>query len=262
MLVDYVRVYQATTVPPTTPVITPGRIVNVASYLGAISPGSLAAVYGNNLADAIHPIPAPGTGQSFPTNVSGVTVSVNGVLAPLLYVSPTQINFQIPWKTPPGLALPVKVTWNGVDSNMEQVTIASTASPSFFLSEFVNGVAWVTGSVADGCPTPSSECSVQAGSTYQLWANGLGPMTSALQDGVPAPGAALQVPGGPPSCQLNIGGQPATVVYCGVVPNEIIDQVNFIYPAGVLSSSPYVGATLTLNGVTSHFRVPAPMPLH
>ncbi len=262
MLVDYVRVYQATTVPATTPVITPGRVVNVASYLGAISPGSLTAIYGNNLADAVHAISPPGPGQSFPTNVSGVTVSVNGVIAPLLYVSPTQINFQVPWKTPPGLALPVKVSWNGADSNVEQVTITSTASPSFFLSEFVNGVAWVTGGVADGCPTPSSECSVQAGSTYQLWANGLGPMTSALQDGVPAPGAALQVPGGPPSCQLNIGGQPATVVYCGVAPNEIIDQVNFIYPTGVLSSSPYVGATLTLNGVTSHFRVPAPVPLH
>jgi hypothetical protein len=49
------------------------------------------------------------------------------------------------------------------------------------------------------------------------------------------------------------------LVDCGVAPNEIIDQVNFIYPAGVSTSSPYVGATLTLNGVISHFRVPAPM---
>jgi hypothetical protein len=49
------------------------------------------------------------------------------------------------------------------------------------------------------------------------------------------------------------------LVDCGVAPNEIIDQVNFIYPAGVSTSSPYVGATLTLNGVISHFRVPAPL---
>jgi len=45
-------------------------------------------------------------------------------------------------------------------------------------------------------------------------------------------------------------------------PNEIIDQVNFIYPLGVSTSAPYAGATLTLNGVTSHFRVPAPAAGH
>ncbi|MGA3189136.1 MAG: family 16 glycosylhydrolase [Bryobacteraceae bacterium] len=258
MLVDYVRVYQATTVPATTPVITPGRVVNAASYLGAISPGSLAVVYGNNLADAVHQIPGPALGQSFPTTVAGVSVSVNGVNAPLIYVSPTQINFQVPWETLPSLAVPVTVTWNTATSNIEPVTIASAASPSFFLSEFVNGVAWVTGSAADGCPTPVSECSVQPGSSYALWANGLGPMTSPLQDGVGAPLAALQVPGGPSGCQLMIGGQPATVLYCGVSPGEIIDQVNFTYPAGVSSTSPYVGATLTINGATSYFRVPAP----
>jgi uncharacterized protein (TIGR03437 family) len=258
LVVDYVRVYQSTTISATTPVITPGSIVNAASYLGSMSPGSLAAVFGSNLADAVHQISAPAAGQSFPTNLNGVTVSVNGVLAPLIYVSPTQINFQIPWETQTGLAVPIKVTWNTVDSNIEPVTISSTASPSFFLSEFVNGVAWVTGASADGCASPVSECAVQAGSSYQLWANGLGPKTAALQDGIPAPIAALQVPGGPSACQLTIGGQPATVLYCGVAPGEIIDQVNFTYPSGVSSSAPYVVATLTINGVTSHFRVPAP----
>jgi beta-glucosidase len=48
------------------------------------------------------------------------------------------------------------------------------------------------------------------------------------------------------------------VVYCGVAPTEIIDQVNFTYPAGVSTALPYVGATLTINGATTHFRVPAP----
>ncbi|HEY1217778.1 MAG: family 16 glycosylhydrolase [Bryobacteraceae bacterium] len=259
MLVDYVRVYQSTTLPATTPSITPGGVVNAASYLGGISPGSLATVFGNNLADAAHLISL--SNGSLPTTVAGVTVSVNGVNAPLLYVSPTQINFQVPWETTPGLAVPVTVTWNSVTSSPENVTIASASSPSFFMSEYVTGTAWVTGAVADGCATPSTECAVKAGSTYQLWANGLGPMASPLQDGVPAP-AALQMPGGPSSCQLTIGGQPATVVYCGIAPGEIIDQVNFTYPAGVSTSSSggavFVTAALTVNGVTGNFLVPAP----
>jgi beta-glucosidase len=256
LLVDYVRVYQATTIPTTTPVITPGRVVNAASYLGAISPGSLTTVYGNNLAEGEHsPLNADG---SFPTSAAGVTVSVNGVNAPLIYVSPKQINFQVPWETAPGLAVPVKVTWNGVDSNVEPVTI-TPVSPSFFLSASVDGVAWVTGNVADGCATPLTECSVKAGSIYQLWANGLGPKTSPLQNGVAAPPVALPVSGGYGSCQLTIGGQPAQVSYCGAAPTLIIDQINFTYPAGVTATAPYVAATLTINGATGHFRVPAPL---
>jgi uncharacterized protein (TIGR03437 family) len=255
MLVDYVRVYQAATITATTPVIAPGGVVNGASYLGEISPGSLASVYGTNLADAVR-LPQKPDG-SFPSSAAGVTVSVGDLNAPLIYVSPTQINFQVPWETAPGLAVPVKVTWNNVDSNVEPVTV-TTASPAFFLSEFVNGVAWVTGNVADGCPTPASGCTVKPGATYQLWANGLGPKMSPLQDGVGAPPVALPVSGGNASCQLTIGGQPAIVQYCGAAPTEIIDQVNFAYPAGVATGSPYVDATLTVDGATIHFRVPAP----
>ena len=99
---DYVRVYQPATITAATPVITPGRIVNAASYLGAISPGSLATLYGNNLADAVHIEPQNPDGQPSPPRVAGVTVSVNGVTAPLIYVSPAQINFQVPWETAPG----------------------------------------------------------------------------------------------------------------------------------------------------------------
>ena len=261
MLVDYVRVYQAANVSATTPVITPGRVVNAASYLGAISPGSLATVFGNNLADAVHLVPPPAAGQSYPTNVANVVVTVNGAPAPLTYVSPTQINFQVPWETPaPRLAVPVQVATNvsktgSVPSNVENVTIASAAAPSFFLSELVNGVAWVIGTAAQGCA--SSECAVTVGSTYELLANGLGPKVQPQQDGVAAQGS-FQVPGGPSACQLTIGGQSATVSYCGTAPGQLIDQVNFTYPTGVSTASPYVSATLTINGVTSHFRVPAP----
>jgi beta-glucosidase len=261
LLVDYVRVYQATSVAATAPVITPGRVVNAASYLGAISPGSLATVFGNNLADAVHLVPAPAAGQSYPTNVANVVVTVNGAPAPLTYVSPTQINFQVPWETPaPGLAVPVQVATNvsktgSVPSNVENVTVASSVAPSFFLSELVNGVAWVIGTAAQGCA--SSECTVTAGSTYELLANGLGPKAQPQQDGVPAQGSS-QVAGGPSACQLTIGGQSATVSYCGTASGQLIDQVNFTYPTGVSTASPYVSATLTINGVTGHFRVPAP----
>jgi uncharacterized protein (TIGR03437 family) len=126
-----------------------------------------------------------------------------------------------------------------------------------FLSEYVNGVAWVTGAGCQG-----TECAVQASGNYQLWANALGPKNGLLQDGMGAvyDGSLtpLEVPGSPASCQLTIGGQAASVQYCGAAPGEIIDQINFVYPPGVTSTTPYVEATLTIGGVTGNFRVPAP----
>ena len=74
---------------------------------GLISPGALASVFGTNMAGASQM--APLSNGVFPTTVAGTTVSVNGVNAPLVYVSPTQINFQIPWEVQPGLAVPVTV---------------------------------------------------------------------------------------------------------------------------------------------------------
>jgi uncharacterized protein (TIGR03437 family) len=255
MLIDYVRAYQPAPIAASTPVIDPGRVVNAASYLGAISPGSVATVYGSNFTDGATYQAA--ANPNFGTQLSGVAVTVDSTPAPVIFASPSQINFQVPWETVPGLAVNVKVTRDGADSQIETVTIAAPASPSFFLSEFTNGVAWMTGA---GCE--QTGCAATPGNEYQLWANGLGPKNGASQDGAPAVYndslTPLQVPGSPDSCQLTVGGQPARVDYCGAAPGLIIDQINFAYPSGVGSVTPYVDASLTINAVTGRFRLPAP----
>ena len=88
--------------------------------------------------------------NNFLTSVAGVSVSVNGVKAPLTYVSPAQINFQVPWETTPG-AVNVQVTNANGQSPVEQITLASTAAPSMFLNNYSTGVAWVTGTAPEGC---------------------------------------------------------------------------------------------------------------
>jgi uncharacterized protein (TIGR03437 family) len=211
-------------------------------------------VFGAQLADGTPSIDAA---DGFPTTAGNVTVTVNGVNAPLINVFPTQINFQIPWETAPGTSVPVVVTRDNTPSAPEYVTVAAPEAPSMFLSEYTNGVAWVTGT---GCEL--SECSVQAGGYYELWANALGPKNGPSQDGMGAVYngslTPLEVPGSPASCQLTIGGQTASVLYCGAAPGLIIDQINFVYPPGVTATTPYVEATLTIGGVSGNFRVPAP----
>jgi len=241
------------------PAITPAGVVNAASYTANIAPGGLASLFGANLADGIYQGSQVLDGNGhFVTSVAGVGVSVNGVNAPLTYVSPAQINFQVPWETPLSAAVTVQVTRNSVASNTQQIAIASVASPSVFLNNYSTGVAWVTGTAAEGCAT--TQCAVQAGGEYQLWANGLGPKNQAEQDGV-GDGAttidALSVVGGTANCQLTIGGIAATVDYCGAAPGLIIDQLNFTYPAGIPAGAP-VAAALTIGGATGTFLLPAP----
>jgi beta-glucosidase len=275
MLVDYVRVYQPTTVTTTTPVINPSGIINAASFLGDIAPGSLVSLFGSNLADGTYSpsqlLNSSGAYVNSFTSPAGntVSVSVNGTNAPLTFISPGQINFQVPWEILPSTAVNVQVTRGSATSNVEAITIANTAAPSMFLNNLTTGVAWVTGGTeAEGCDR--SQCTVQAGNVYTLWANGLGPKNLAEQDGV-GDGATtindLSVLGGTGNCQLTIGGIAAVVNYCGAAPLEIIDQLDFTYPAGVPSGAPVLAIlTITnptgrvLTQSTGRFWLPAPTP--
>jgi uncharacterized protein (TIGR03437 family) len=242
-----------------TPAITPAGVVNAASFTANIAPGGLASLFGTNLAEHIYQgAQVLDSNSHFVTSVAGVGVSVNGVNAPLAYVSPAQINFQVPWETPLSPAVTVQVTRNSVASNTQQIAIASAASPSVFLNNYSTSVAWVTGTAAEGCAT--TQCAVQAGGEYQLWANGLGPKNQAEQDGVGDDATtidALSVVGGTANCQLTIGGIAATVDYCGAAPGLIIDQLNFTYPAGIAPGAP-VAAVLTIDGANGTFLLPAP----
>jgi uncharacterized protein (TIGR03437 family) len=61
----------------------------------AIAPGALVSILGSNLSDGT--ATAPSGAEQLPTSLGGVQVYFDGVLAPLMYVSPNQINSQVPW---------------------------------------------------------------------------------------------------------------------------------------------------------------------
>jgi uncharacterized protein (TIGR03437 family) len=78
-------------------------IVNAASYQPLVAPNSLATIFGSNLANGTASA-QKGTNGQLPTQLAGVTVQINSVAAPLLYVSPGQINFLVPAGTVLGTA--------------------------------------------------------------------------------------------------------------------------------------------------------------
>ncbi len=60
------------------------------------APGTIVSILGTNLSSQT--VAADLTQPKLPTTLGGVQVYFNGVPAPLTYVSPTQINAQIPWE--------------------------------------------------------------------------------------------------------------------------------------------------------------------
>jgi len=67
---------------------------------GPVAPGSIVAVFGSNLALRA----AAASSSPWPRVLEGTSVFINGVAAALSYVSPTQVNAQVPIETEPGLA--------------------------------------------------------------------------------------------------------------------------------------------------------------
>ena len=235
MTVDYVRVYQAAAAPA----ISSGGVVDAASFASAMAPGSLASIFGTGLADLTDSDLFDPSAGAFRKSAGTTSVSVNGVLCPLTYASPGQINFQIPWEIPVGTPATVQVTRDGIPSNSEPITLTATAPSAFG----VNGVAIL------GCVGASPK-------VCTLWGNGFGPKKLAQHDGAPSSLASLAWTANP--CKLAIGAVDANITFCGAAPGLIIDQLNFDYPAGVSSTGSTIAATLTVGSASSNVLLPGP----
>ena len=76
-------------------------VTNAESYQTVASPGMAMAVFGSQLANGIQ----SASTQPLPYTMAGVSATVNGVAAPLFYVSPTQVNIQVPYEAGAGPAV-------------------------------------------------------------------------------------------------------------------------------------------------------------
>ena len=135
-----------------TPSITPNGIVPNDSTATMIEAGEWVSIYGVNLAGAS----ATWTGN-FPISLGGISVTIDGKQAYLWYVSPTQINLQVPDDATTGPVTVVVTTPNGTVSST--VTLAQFA-PAFNLldTKHVAGIilrANGSGATAEA-PTTSS----------------------------------------------------------------------------------------------------------
>jgi uncharacterized protein (TIGR03437 family) len=213
------------------PAITANGVGNGASFKPQISPGALATIVGTNLATST----TPGQAPPLLTTLAEASVKVNGTLAPILYASPTQINFQVPWETATGNAT-VTVTVDGTTSNSITVPVTATAPGIFYAS---SGAAIAQNfSATSGYSLNSSSNPAHAGGTLVAYLTGSGAVTPTVPDGAATPSTGLyQIPSSV-SVGVTIGGLPAVVGFAGLTPGLIsVLQLNITVPSGLAAGS-------------------------
>jgi uncharacterized protein (TIGR03437 family) len=173
------------------PQVFPGGVVNAAGFAPApapVAPGSIAALFGNNLAAATSAAGA----LPLPTKLGEVQVFLNDTAAPLLFVSPGQINLQIPWQLSGSSQVSARVVVNDVPSNTITVNVAAAAPGCFTLNQSGQGaiVHALSGVVVapEGSVPGRQTAPANPGDYLSLYCTGVGEVTNA-----PASGAAALV---------------------------------------------------------------------
>ena len=246
-----------------TPVIAPGGVLNGASFDKTGQPipqGALVSIFGSNLSAAS----ASADSVPLSTTLSGVTVTFNGIAAPLKDVvhagGGDQINAQVPWEvlsvgSNSGTAQ-VIVSRNGVPSAPLPVTVGSAAPGIFtFPGGVGQAVAYgnsdgaIAAPVSSGLPFASHPAKIGDPTTLVILATGVGPVSPPVKTGSGANDGQLHQTITLP--QVTVGGVPAQVVFAGMTPQFVgVYQLNIVIAAGTPTGNA-VPLQITANGVTS-----------
>lgn len=215
----------------------------------ALSPGSLATVYGTNFTSA-----SPVSNQPpFPTAAGATSVNVvdltgKSTPAPLLYVSPTQINFLVPAGTPTG-ATAVSVVNGGVTQSLQNIQINPVAPSLFTLNNFGLAAAGTVLVSASGAQTPGVVYTSPAPGMVIASPINLGGATDSVY--LILYGTGLQS-AGTTGVTVTIDGVSAPVTYAG--PQKILpglDQVDVRIPVS-LAGKGNVSILLTAAGIQAN----------
>ncbi|MGA3237357.1 MAG: IPT/TIG domain-containing protein [Bryobacteraceae bacterium] len=235
------------------PAIAASGVAPVGSSSNIVQPGEWVSIYGSNLASS-----SVSWNGNFPTSLGGSSVTVDGKAAYLSYVSPAQINLQVPNDTTTG-PVPVVVT-NSSGSATSTVTLAPFA-PSLPLLDSKHVAAIIFRSNGSGAygggaydivgPTGTSlgypTVAAKAGDSVALFALGLGPTNPSVSAGQPFSSSAPTTN----PVTLLVNGVSVTLAFAGLSGAGLY-QLNFTVPAGLGSGDTplwvFVGGMLTPSG--------------
>jgi len=234
-------------------------VVNAASYTaGSVSPGELVTLFGTNIGPST-PTSMTITNGSVDTTLSGVTVTVDGKAAPLIYVSQNQISMQVPYEASAGSAKAVVVT-NGANPAANATVTIAAAAPGIFTADG-SGTGQAAALNYNAATTlyslNSTTNTARIGDTVILYLTGEGnynatPLAGTTNTGYVIPLTLTPLPQMSPLPTVTIGGAPAVVAYGGPLPGSIIGllQINVTVPTASTTGAA-VPVVVTIGGVAT-----------
>jgi adhesin/invasin len=206
-------------------------MTNGASFKQGFAPGSVLSVFGTELS----PATASASSVPLPLSISGVAVLINGIVAPLYYVAPGQLNVQIPYETAVGSSAEISVNNNG--HVMQQSFAVTAAMPGIFTN-------------SSGALVPTSSAAL--GREIAFYITGSGAVSPAIADGAAPPEstAITDLPAPVQSTSVTIGGVVANIDFIGIPPGLVgVTQINVQVPNGIAAGVQPV--VVTVDGVAS-----------
>ncbi len=240
------------TVPIPAPTITAAGFVNSATFgitgSKGLAPGSIATLFGVQMAEGT----ASAVSTPLPNSLGGTLLSFGSAVAPMFYVSPNQLNLQVPWETPVG-TVNASLTV-GQQTSTSTVNVVPYAPGIYTLNASGSGQGVVTnldytwaapaGSIPGVTARPASP-----GGYIVIYCTGLGPVTNPPPTGVGGPGRPATSTTATPV--VMIGGVAGTVQFSGLTPGAVgLYQINVQLPANV-STGNSVPVSVSIGGATS-----------
>lgn len=222
--------------------INPQGVVNAASFApftAGVSPGDLITIYGSNLsAGTTFASVVP-----FPTTLGNVQVKINGLPAPIYYVTPGQISVIVPYAVTSSVAS-IQV-FNGDTPSNTVTSLINLSTPGVFTIPS-GGIGYAAALHSDYSAVTSKSPAL-IGETISVYLTGLGAVSPGIPDGAAGPADTLSKTTN--AVTADISGIPATVTYAGLAPQLAgLYQVNLTIPTGVATGD----NTLDIAGLDSY----------
>jgi uncharacterized protein (TIGR03437 family) len=191
-----------------------------------VAPGGLISVYGSQLS----PVNMATSEIPLPTALANSCLSVNGLPVPILFVSPGQVNAQMPFQATGDATLVLRTP--GGQSNDFNLVIDPHA-PSVFLSGTsgsADSIPTVVRNDDNELVTPSHPIHRKSNTALVIYLTGLGPTSPAVGTGQPAPSSPLALTLTQPT--VTLGGVKLPVLFSGLAPGLVgVDQINVSVPS-------------------------------
>jgi uncharacterized protein (TIGR03437 family) len=200
---------------PPTPTFVAAGVVSSAAYTGIpgeVSPGGLYTIYdiqgAPNLGPAAGVLHGPLDPYNFlPATLSGVTVTFDGIPAPVFYAGGTQLNVQVPYELGDGRTS-TQVVVNYFGSANAPVTVPVVSSQPLFF-ESCDGICAVNKSngMLNTAQNPAPR-----GTYVEIYGTGVGKVSYTILTGLAAPGLPSGFTG---NYTYSIGGSASAPAFFG-----------------------------------------------